>query len=127
MNNDLTDVNSQSLKLVRSNGFIKKIFNSNSDRRSTVFGLLFVLPLPIFLASLAIGSVPILIVDVVRVSLGGIPAKESWQDIIIQFRLPKVITAILAGAALSTKPSLIILWLVPQYWELMLERAWAWH
>ncbi len=73
-----------------------------SDRRSIILGLLFILPIPIFLTSLAMGSVSIPLLDVVTVLLGGIPAKESWQDIIIQFRLPKAITAILAGAALST-------------------------
>ncbi len=73
-----------------------------SDRRSIVLGLLFILPIPIFLTSLAMGSVSIPIAEVVTILLGGIPTKASWQDIIIQFRLPKAITAILAGAALST-------------------------
>jgi iron complex transport system permease protein len=78
-------------------------FRANQiDRRSTIFGLLFILPIPIFLTSLAMGSVSIPLADVITVLLGGIPHKESWQDIIIQFRLPKAITAILAGAALST-------------------------
>jgi iron complex transport system permease protein len=72
------------------------------DRRSTILRLLFILPIPIFLTSLAIGSVSIPILDVVTILLGGIPHKESWSDIIIQFRLPKAITSILAGAALST-------------------------
>jgi iron complex transport system permease protein len=97
-----TDANSQSLGLVLPTGAIEKRPSHRRERRFTVFGLLFVLPIPIFLASLAIGSVPIPIADVVTILLGGLPHKESWQDIIIQFRLPKVITAILAGAALST-------------------------
>jgi iron complex transport system permease protein len=97
-----TDLNGSLLGLVRPTGVIEKIPSHHRNHRSTVFGLLLVLPIPIFLASLAIGSVPIPLMDVVTVLLGGIPLKESWQDIIIQFRLPKVITAILAGAALST-------------------------
>jgi iron complex transport system permease protein len=48
------------------------------------------------------GSVSIPLRDVITILLGGIPQKESWSDIIIQFRLPKAITAVLAGAALST-------------------------
>jgi iron complex transport system permease protein len=71
-------------------------------RRQLVLGLLFILPIPIFLTSLAMGSVSIPLGDVVTILLGGIPQKESWSDIVIQFRLPKAITAILAGAALST-------------------------
>ncbi|WP_373545881.1 iron chelate uptake ABC transporter family permease subunit [Chamaesiphon sp.] len=72
------------------------------DRRQIVLGLLFILPIPIFLTSLAMGSVSIPLGDIVTILLGGIPQKESWSDIVIQFRLPKAITAILAGAALST-------------------------
>ncbi len=72
------------------------------DRRQIVLGLLFLLPIPIFLTSLAMGSVSIPLGDIVTILLGGIPQKESWSDIVIQFRLPKAITAILAGAALST-------------------------
>lgn len=72
------------------------------DRRQIILGLLFILPIPIFLTSLAMGSVSIPLGDVVTILLGGIPQKASWSDIVIQFRLPKAITAILAGAALST-------------------------
>jgi iron complex transport system permease protein len=71
-------------------------------RHQIVLGLLFILPIPIFLTSLAMGSVSIPLGDVVTILLGGIPQKYSWSDIIIQFRLPKAITAMLAGAALST-------------------------
>jgi iron complex transport system permease protein len=72
------------------------------DHRQIVLGLLFILPIPIFLVSLAMGSVSIPLGDVVTVLFGGIPTKESWSDIIIQFRLPKAITAAFAGAALAT-------------------------
>jgi iron complex transport system permease protein len=72
------------------------------ERRSIILGLLFILPIPIFLTSLAMGSVSIPLGDIVTILLGGIPQKESWSDIVIQFRLPKAITAVLAGAALST-------------------------
>ena len=75
---------------------------AKGDRRQLILGLLFALPIPIFLTSLAIGSVSIPLNDVITILLGGIPQKESWIDIIIQFRLPKAITAMLAGAALAT-------------------------
>jgi len=54
-----------------------------------------------FLLSLAIGSVRIPLDEVVRVLLGGQASKETWQTIVLVFRLPKAITALLAGAALS--------------------------
>jgi iron complex transport system permease protein len=79
-----------------------KLRTSKIDRRQIIFGLLFILPIPFFLISLAMGSVSIPLHDVVSILLGGIAQKESWSDIVIQFRLPKAITAALAGAALST-------------------------
>jgi len=79
-----------------------RLKTNRKDRRRIILGLLFILPIPIFLTSLAMGSVSIPLHDVITVLFGGIPQKESWSDIIIQFRLPKAITAVLAGAALST-------------------------
>lgn len=58
--------------------------------------------LAMFLTSLIIGSVHIPLEDVVRVLMGGEASKASWTDIILKFRLPKAITALLSGAALST-------------------------
>lgn len=55
-----------------------------------------------FLSSLALGSVSIPLSDVTMILLGGIPQKLTWIDIIFKFRLPKAITAMLAGAALAT-------------------------
>ncbi|WP_240550448.1 FecCD family ABC transporter permease, partial [Candidatus Roseilinea sp. NK_OTU-006] len=54
-----------------------------------------------FLLSLAIGAVRIPLDEVVRVLMGGQASKDTWQTIILLFRLPKAITALLAGAALS--------------------------
>ena len=55
----------------------------------------------IFLLSLALGSVPIPLDDILRVLLGGDASREVWTDIILKFRLPKALTALLAGAALG--------------------------
>ncbi|NJR48433.1 MAG: iron ABC transporter permease [Leptolyngbyaceae cyanobacterium CSU_1_3] len=55
----------------------------------------------LFALSLAIGSVPIPLADVITTLLGGTPTKPSWGNIIWQFRLPRSLTAMLAGAALS--------------------------
>ncbi|MCS7056337.1 MAG: iron ABC transporter permease [Thermoflexales bacterium] len=54
-----------------------------------------------FMLSLAIGAVSIPLDEVLRVLLGGQASKDTWQTIVLTFRLPKAITALLAGAALS--------------------------
>ena len=55
----------------------------------------------LFILSLSLGSVNIRFSEVIKILLGQEPIKASWGSIILQFRLPKVITALLAGAALS--------------------------
>jgi iron complex transport system permease protein len=54
-----------------------------------------------FLLNLALGSVRIPLGDVAAVLTGGESAKPSWAYIILEFRLPKALTAVLAGAALA--------------------------
>ncbi|MCE7989759.1 MAG: iron ABC transporter permease [Caldilinea sp. CFX5] len=54
-----------------------------------------------FLLSLALGSVAIPLDNVVRILLGGTPDKATWADILWKFRLPKALTALLAGSALA--------------------------
>lgn len=69
-------------------------------RRGVLAGLA-AFALAAFLLSLAVGSVRIPLGEVLRVLLGGQASKETWQTIVLVFRLPKAITALLAGAALS--------------------------
>ena len=57
--------------------------------------------LAVFLLSLAVGSVRIPIDEIVAVLLGGDASKPAWAIIVLKFRLPKALTAMLAGAALS--------------------------
>lgn len=54
-----------------------------------------------FLLSLAVGSVRIPLDEIVAVLLGGDATKTAWTTIVLKFRLPKALTAMLAGAALS--------------------------
>ncbi len=51
--------------------------------------------------NISLGSVSIPFKDIFNTLFGGIASKESWQTIILQFRLPKAITAILVGSGLS--------------------------
>ncbi len=55
----------------------------------------------VFLLSVALGSVNIPLNEVLTTLLGGEPARASWRTIIMDFRLPKAFTAVLAGAALA--------------------------
>ena len=57
--------------------------------------------LAVFMLSLAVGSVRIPIDEIVAVLLGGDASKPAWAIIVLKFRLPKALTAMLAGAALS--------------------------
>ncbi|MEH1843083.1 MAG: iron ABC transporter permease [Nostoc sp.] len=63
---------------------------------SLLIGLIFTC-----LLDLALGSVNIPINEVVKVLLGQEPEKATWANIILKFRLPKALTATLAGAALG--------------------------
>lgn len=54
-----------------------------------------------FLLSLTLGSVQIPLPDILTILAGGEPVRATWTTIVWQFRLPKAITAVLAGAALS--------------------------
>ena len=55
----------------------------------------------VFLLSLSLGSVSIPLEQIVAILFGGSAEKASWATIVLKFRLPKAITAALAGAALS--------------------------
>ena len=55
----------------------------------------------LFLANISLGSVSIPFKEILNTLTGGISVKESWETIIINFRLPKAITAILVGSGLS--------------------------
>lgn len=54
-----------------------------------------------FLVSLALGSVAIPLSEVVTILLGGDPARAPWREIVLNFRLPRSLTAMTAGAALA--------------------------
>lgn len=69
--------------------------------RRSVFFVLLVGLLLVFLLSLAVGSVSIPLDNVLRILLGGIPDRATWTDIVLKFRLPKALTATLSGAALA--------------------------
>ena len=70
--------------------------------RNKLLFLTLVLLIPLlFLSDLFIGSVNIPFHDIIKIIFGEDPLKESWTAIILKFRLPKAITAMLVGAGLS--------------------------
>lgn len=67
---------------------------------SIVFVVLFLLIVGIFLLDLIFGSVSIPFEKVFSILSGG-DVKNSWNYIVLNFRLPKAVTAIFVGAGLS--------------------------
>lgn len=62
---------------------------------------LLLLTLVAFILSIVFGSVKIPLREVIASLGGGAVEREAWRTIVLQFRLPKAITALLAGAALA--------------------------
>ncbi|KGL63790.1 FecCD family ABC transporter permease [Polaribacter sp. Hel1_85] len=65
------------------------------------FLFLSVLLIILFFLNISFGSVSIPFKDIFNSIFGGNVTKESWGTIIINFRLPKAITAVLVGSGLS--------------------------
>lgn len=66
-----------------------------------IFLTLLLLLLAVIVLSISLGSVRIPLEQVIRVITGMPAEKSAYSVIILQYRIPKVITALLAGAALS--------------------------
>lgn len=64
----------------------------------TAMGIALVL---LFLANISLGAAKIPLIDVAKALTGHPTAKSSWDYIIVSYRLPKAITALLCGMALS--------------------------
>ena len=71
------------------------------NRNSILFSSLTLLMLITLLLNISFGQVAIPIKEVVKSLFGFNSSKETWEYIIINFRLPKAITAILVGIGLS--------------------------
>ncbi len=74
---------------------------ANKKRNTILFIVLGLGLLLMFFASLSLGSVNIPFRDVYVSLTGGQASKSTWEYIIINYRLPKAITAILVGTGLS--------------------------
>jgi len=77
------------------------VITQGKSLRAKWLVLLAVVLLLLFLLDIALGSVRIPLADVVKTLLGQQIDNSAWQGIILKIRLPRAVTAILAGAALS--------------------------
>ncbi|MFB9108214.1 iron ABC transporter permease [Flavobacterium gyeonganense] len=73
----------------------------NKKRNTILFAILALGLLLMFLSSISLGSVNIPFKDVYASLTGGQASKSTWEYIIINYRLPKAITAVLVGTGLS--------------------------
>lgn len=73
--------------------------STNKARFYTIGGLLLLLIL--FLINVSVGSVAIPLEEILLGLTGGAISKRSWEIILFDYRIPKALTAILAGIALS--------------------------
>jgi len=66
-----------------------------------ILAILSVLLIIVFIADLFVGSVRIPVTEVLRMLVTGESKNQIWTTIFFDFRIPKAITAVMAGAALS--------------------------
>jgi iron complex transport system permease protein len=74
---------------------------TQTNRNTILFVLLTIGVIFLFLVNISLGSVSIPIKEVFNSLTGGNASKETWEYIIINYRLPKAIAAILVGMGLS--------------------------
>ena len=70
-------------------------------KNGVLFAILTAILAVLFIVSLITGSVNIPLRDILIVLTGGEPARPEWSVIITDLRLPKAVTALIAGMALS--------------------------
>lgn len=73
----------------------------STGMRPLYFALLIGGVVVLFLMNLALGSVDIPMNAIVHILLGGDAGHLAWQKIVLNIRIPRALTAILAGSALS--------------------------
>ncbi len=74
---------------------------TKTNRNTILFLLLTIGVVFLFLINISLGSVSIPLKEVFNSLIGGNTSKETWHYIIVNYRLPKAIAAILVGMGLS--------------------------
>ena len=75
--------------------------NFFKNKNNFLFAILTIILLIVFILNISLGSIAIPIKAVFNILVGNNSEKETWQYIVINYRLPKAITAILVGIGLS--------------------------
>ncbi|MCC9071492.1 iron ABC transporter permease [Flavobacterium sp. F-65] len=75
---------------------------ANQKRNTILFFILGLALLVLFFLDISFGSITIPFKEVYTSLTGGEASKSTWEYIIINYRLPKAITAVLVGVGLST-------------------------
>jgi len=70
-------------------------------RRSLVIAAIALFLASAFVVHLSLGSVPIPLGQTIRALTGASVENETWRTIVLDFRLPRAVTAAIAGAALA--------------------------
>jgi iron complex transport system permease protein len=73
-----------------------------NKRNSILFIILIIAAFALFIINISLGSIAIPLKDVFKSITGSIASKETWHYIIVNYRLPKAITAVLVGMGLAT-------------------------
>ncbi len=81
--------------------YIQVDTGSHAKRQLTTFACLAILGVIAILASLSWSSVGIPVDQVVTILFGGEAQKGTWETIVMDIRLPRVLTAMLVGTALG--------------------------
>jgi len=74
---------------------------NTKNKNTLLFSSLILGVVLLFLLNISLGSITIPIKDIFNSIINGICSKESWNYIILNYRLPKAIVAILVGIGLS--------------------------
>jgi iron complex transport system permease protein len=73
----------------------------NTNKNTLLFSTLILGVVLLFLLNISLGSITIPVRDIFNSIINGSCSKESWNYIILNYRLPKAIVAILVGIGLS--------------------------
>ncbi|MEI7024700.1 FecCD family ABC transporter permease [Paenibacillus sp. y28] len=76
-----------------------------NKKHVTILSVLFMLLCAVFIVSTGIGTMKISPLDVVRVLIGR--GEDTYQVVITQFRLPRMLVAVMVGAALAVSGALL--------------------
>lgn len=70
-------------------------------KHTSLFILLAIVTVAVFILQLLLGSVSIPFAEIVSILSGNTSANEAWRNIVVESRLPGALAALLAGAGLS--------------------------